>query len=859
MDAMNNRWPMVRVYLLVLSYLSVTGLRASDFQQVLPILEQHCLKCHGPKKQKAKIDFTRFADRESILAADDLWANVRQVVEDGEMPPEGEPELNTEKREYLLDWYRSVFQAVTAPVPGPSPPRRLTRREYQNTLEDLLGIQLQQQIGEDGFRFMKPPPTIVEQYFPADPPGASGFNNDATTLAFNETMLIKYLQVARYAVGQIASHERSQALVFGTEEVFRAAFAEPEKPSEAKIDAGIITPIAVELVAGPGAFRVGNLIDGSGLDPTISLKDIHQAKHADFSGGNAFTTHPRGRDYFGSPPVGEPPVMVFQLGDVLQLTDIVIWGYANGRFNGNEARSLTLEFSTDGGKSYSEPLALTRKLTGNACEVLSLGGKRSADFVRMTLTDNFAGTSGVPGGDRVGLGEVRFINPELVPIAEIEETLDSDQPMARFKSHTAILKRFAARAWRRPVQSGELAPYLAVYNAAQGAGADFDTAMKEALVAILTSSQFIFRTEAEQDAERWQISDSELAVRLSYFLWSTTPDQKLRDLAEASSLSKPEVMAAQIERMLASPRVREFSRNFAGQWIGFNEILAPEVIGLGGNGGVKRRLALYDEALFFFESLVRRNADVFEIISSKETHLNGQLASIYKQKNFRRSGPRIRGREDGADPLVPWTLTDSNRGGYLTMGATMLMTSAPNRTSPIRRGVWVLDALLGTPVPEPPPAIPALEDARAPDRKRKLTVREQMEIHTAKESCQKCHEQIDPLGLGLENFGPAGEWRTKYRTGSIDATGELPGGQRFKNPAELREILLRDFRDEIRRNVTERMLSYALGRKLRYYDEPVIAQLLRRLKTNADRIGELILGIVESTPFRQRQRVVATQ
>ena len=836
--------------------LIVASLAAEDFEHVRAILDQHCVKCHGPEKQKAKIDFTKFTDHDSILAADDIWAEVRFQVEDGEMPPDDEPEMNEETREQLLDWYRAMFEAVTEPVPGPSPPRRLTRREYQNSLEDLLGIQLQQQIGEDGFRYMKAPPTIVEQYFSPDPPGASGFDNDAATLAFNDTMLIKYLQVAQYAVGQIDSFEKSRALVFGTEESFRVALKpeEPETPKPRIEVAGVIAPVSAELTAGPGAFPVENLINGSGLGSIESIDKLNLVKHDEFSQGNAFTTAPRGGDYFSSNPIGEAPVIVFNLGAQLELTDVAIWGYSNGRLNANEASALTLEFSTDGGKTFGEPLKLTRKLTGNDCEVLSLGDKQLANVVRMTLTDNHAGKPGIPGGDRVGLSEIRLLNPALAADADEPEEPETEPVLAVFDSPEPVLNRFAERAWRRPVQADELIRYLEIFESVKASGADFDTSIKEALSGILTSPQFIFRVEEDHEAESWKISDYELATRLSYFLWSSTPDQQLQDLASAGELSNPSVIRKQIARMIASPKIREFSRNFAGQWIGFNEILAPEVIGLGKNSGVKRRLAMYDEALLFFEALVRRDADIFQFIESKETNLNGQLAGIYGEKNFRSKGARIRGREDNADPLIPWTLTDPNRGGYLTMPATMLMTSAPQRTSPIRRGVWVLDAILGTPVPEPPPAIPALEEVTAPGGKRKLTVREQMEIHAAQENCMKCHEQIDPLGIGLENFGPGGNWRTKDGTGEIDATGVLPDGQQFSNPAELREILLRDFRDEIRRNVTERMLAYALGRRLRYFDEPVIQQLLTRLEQNDDRISELILGIVESRPFRERER-----
>jgi hypothetical protein len=299
--------------------------------------------------------------------------------------------------------------------------------------------------------------------------------------------------------------------------------------------------------------------------------------------------------------------------------------------------------------------------------------------------------------------------------------------------------------------------------------------------------------------------------------------------------------------MLKSPKIRELSRNFAGQWLGFRELLDSSALVKGGNKLVKQRLAMHDEALLFFEYLVRENRPILEVVDSQKTYLNKILAGTYGVRGFRSPvGKKFRGREDAPDPLILWDIKDPNRGGYLTMAATMAITSAPQRTSPIRRGVWVLDKLLGTPVPDPPPAIPSLEQAGG--GRRNLTVREQMKLHAAKETCNKCHQHIDPLGLGLENFGPMGRFRSK----GIDAAGKLPDGQEFSTPAELKKVLMSDFQGQIRRNIVVRMLSYALGRRLRYYDEPAISLLVRDLEKGEDRLHLLIEGIVRSVPFQYR-------
>ena len=612
------------------------SLRAeARFEEVVSILEARCFGCHGPEKKKGKVNFALYPDLKAALAADDLWKTMRKKVEEGEMPPEKAEQLTAEQKEKLLDWYRVTFEALTEPVPGPSLPRRLTRREYQNSLEDLLGIELQQEIARDGFRYMRPPPSIVEKLLLSDPPGASGFNNDASVLGLNEAALIKYLQIAQYAVGQIDSVKGAREQVFA---------------------------------------------------------------------------------------------------------------------------------------GHKEP--------------------------------------------------------------------------------GSLLGQFLRRAFRRPVAEDEIAVYLGIYEKSRAAGASFDRAVKDALIAALTSSNFLYRIEVVDPGATtpYRVSDFDLATRLSYFLWSSTPDAELLGRAAEGKLAEGKVLSAEVQRMLKSPNVREFSRNFAGQWLGFRELLDSRSLVKGGNKMVKLRLAMHDEGLLFFEYLVKENRPVLEILDSQKTFLNKILAGTYGVRGFRSPvQKKFRGREDAPDPLILWELKDPNRGGYLTMAATMTITSAPQRTSPIRRGVWVLDKLLGTPVADPPPAIPSLEEAAA--GRRNITIRQQMDLHASKETCNKCHRHIDPLGIGLENFGPMGRFRTK----GIDAAGKLPDGQAFSTPAELKKVLKRDFRAQIRRNIASRMLSYALGRRLRYYDEPVILQLVESLEKGEDRLHVLIEGIVSSVPFQYRE------
>jgi hypothetical protein len=365
------------------------------------------------------------------------------------------------------------------------------------------------------------------------------------------------------------------------------------------------------------------------------------------------------------------------------------------------------------------------------------------------------------------------------------------------------------------------------------------------LKAVLVSPQFLFITpamEAEAGRSIVPLDDHQLASRLSYLLWATMPDAELSGLADRGKLHEPAVVKAQVKRLLKDPRSRALFDGFGAQWLGlgslesktFDPAKFPQMT-------TAMRSAMYDEARLFFESIVRENRSVVSLVDCDYTFLNGTLAALYGLDK-KVTGSRWRKVK----------LKDANRGGILGMPGILAVTSFPDRTSPVKRGVWVLEQVLGEHVPPPPPNVPPLEKQ---DKQTvvNLTLRQRTELHRKDPVCANCHKVLDPIGFGLENFDAIGRWRDQDDTGgAIDAAGELPGGKRFTSPKELKTIIAARSGD-LARNVTEKLLAYALCRQLEGYDEIVVDHLMETLAKDGYRMQTLITEIVTSYPFTHRR------
>jgi hypothetical protein len=414
-----------------------------------------------------------------------------------------------------------------------------------------------------------------------------------------------------------------------------------------------------------------------------------------------------------------------------------------------------------------------------------------------------------------------------------------------------IVSALARRAYRRPVTDADLKPLLQAYEAGRQKG-DFEHGIKWALEAVLVSPKFLFRVEQEPTGTPGQlvrISDLELASRLSFFLWSSIPDEELLKAAEEGRLKQPAVLTQQVKRMLADPRAASLVANFGGQWLWLRNLRAASPnADLFPDFDDNLRQALQKETELFLADQLRGDRSVVELLTADYTFLNERLARHYGIPNIYGSHFRR------------VSYPDDRRAGLLGQGSVLTVTAYPNRTSPVVRGRWLLENLLGAPPPPPPPNVPALRENG--EGEKPTTVRERLEAHRQNPACASCHAQMDPIGFALENFDAIGRWRTVDAEAKtpIDASGMLIDGQKFNGPAEFRRLLL-ERRDDFLATVTEKLLTYGLGRGVEYFDLPVVRQILRDAATHDNKWSVIVQGIVQSAPFQHRQVAVeqATQ
>jgi hypothetical protein len=409
-----------------------------------------------------------------------------------------------------------------------------------------------------------------------------------------------------------------------------------------------------------------------------------------------------------------------------------------------------------------------------------------------------------------------------------------------------VLERFATRAFRRPVSQEELERLLGLFDRAAKRGEAFETALRGPLVAVLCSPHFLFRIERDRPGSApWRLGDHEVAVRLSYFLWSTMPDERLSELAGQGKLSDPAVVEGEVGRMLKDPRASALVENFLYQWLQVDAFrhanpdnrVFPEF-----HKDWRIRRGMEDELRRFVEGVAKEDRPLLDLIDADYTYVNEATARWYGL-------PDVKG-----DPVRKVSLPDRRRGGLLTMGAVLVMTSSPDRTSVVKRGKWVLEKILGTPPPPPPENVEELKKegkAAAP-----TTLRERMARHRADPSCATCHQRIDPLGFGLEAFDGVGRWREEEAGKPVDATGTLPGGRSFDGPVGLKDILL-ERKDEFAKSVAERLLIYALGRGLEDGDAPAVREIVERAKRGGYRWSALVAAVAASHPFLHRRNETA--
>ncbi len=804
-------------------------------KEVRPILEEHCYDCHGDGEKKGKVAFDAFGSTAELGKQTDLWMAVLKNIRAGLMPPVKEPRLPEAALHALEGWIKSGALGLDPanPDPGHVTLRRLNRVEYRNTIHDLMGID---------FR--------ADAEFPADDAGY-GFDNIGDVLSTSPLLLEKYMQAADTIV-------------------------EKAVPLEGRV----VAERSVEAREFAGSRVRPNR---EGLLP-LSMYEAADIAHT-FRVEKAGTYR------------------------------VEVEATVRGSFSFDPGRAIGT-VSVDGKESWRKELAWRDKEDlAIAVELKSEPGEHTVRFTLEPLLGLDRKPEPPPGEGalfaNVDFGGLKIQGPlerkhwkaqpgyaRFFPRAE-----PPDDPAAWPVYAREVLERFATRAFRRPVADATVEKLGAIASRAWAVkGTTFEQGVGRAMTAVLASPRFLFRVEEAQPGAPTGthpfIDEYALASRLSYFLWSTMPDDELLTLAAKGELRKN--LGAQVNRLLADSRAEELVRNFAGQWLQTRDIEGVSIDArtvLARDAGTERegrerferfrkvneemdvarkaademrlaelkkemdemrakfgrgkrvefsaglRTAMRREAEMFFRHLLREDRSALELLDADYTFLNEALAQHY-------GIPDVQGSEMRLVKLPP----DSPRGGVLTMGSTLAVTSNPNRTSPVKRGLFILDNILGTPTPPPPPDVPSLEASEKNADGHELSLRDALALHRGKPICSSCHNRMDPLGLAFENFNAMGLWREQERGQPIPSVaGQLITGEKFADVRELKHLLVHERRDDFYRCLTEKMLTYALGRGPEPCDVLAIDEIVARLQRENGRLTALVLGIIESAPFQKRR------
>ena len=765
------------------------------------VLDQYCVICHN-ERNKANAGNVAL-DRLSVddVAADaEIWERVTRKLRGRLMPPPGRPRPDEATYRQFLDSLEASLDQAAARNPNPGRKdtfHRLNRTEYQNVIRDLVALDVD-----------------VENLLPVDNP-SYGFDNIAGTLTLNESLMEQYLAAAQtigaMALGTDATtvfkefrvpyyfsqEERLDGFPLGTRGGLLASYNFPQ---------GGEYTIEVKLMC-------GSIISGASSCSGIGeFPDTHEIEiTVDGERVELIVLRPN-----GTPGADLKETYEMRVPVAAGPHDVAVWFI----------RQPPVDEFDGVRKKFDKPMHRSN----------------AVDSSWMAIFQPYVASLTIGGPyDATGPGDTPSRRRLLVctPSSSAEE-----RPCAR-----QILSTLAQRAFRRPVSSDEIDDLLTFYTTGRASGT-FDTGIELALRRVLTSPHFLFRIEQDPadvaPDTNYRISDFELASRLSFFLWRTMPDDELLDLASRGQLRDPAVLSAQVGRLLADDRAQEMVEDFARQWLelGKVDVAAPNAQ-MFPNFNDRLKQDLRRETELFVDSIRREDRSLVDLLTADYTFLNERLATHY-------GVPGVRGSWFRRVTYGP----DEPRRGVLGQGSILTVTSSPIRTRPVVRGVFILENLLGTPPPAPPPNVPPFQETGDVLAQ---TMRERMAAHRANAVCASCHSMIDPLGFALENFDPVGRYRTVDRNFTpIDASGVLPDGTEFGDLGAFREALL-ERPEGFVHAVTEKLLIYALGRGLEYYDMPAVREIGHGAASSGYRFSSVIEGIVDSVPFQMRRSAPALE
>jgi len=765
-------------------------------------LDRYCASCHNERVKTAataggvvlsNIDLTAVAHDAA------MWEKVVKKVRTGAMPPAGMPRPEPAAQTALVGYLESTLDrdAMANPNPGRAAPHRLNRTEYANAVRDLLALDVD-----------------TSALLPPDD-AADGFDNNADLLGASPALLERYLSAA----AKISALAVGSASIAADSDTYRVRGDASQTDQNDELPPGTRGGLlAQHTFPLDGEYTIKVKLLQTNLGSIRGIEDTHQLEIT----------------------VDGERVLLAPVGGEKEYTEAV--KNATNIVNLLEARLQARVFVRAG----QRPVGVAFLAKSSA-----LGGSRLQSFRRSTLiaTDH----RGVPHVESVTI--TGPFNPKGPgDTASRRQVFTCTPAKGALAAETracarSIVSTLARRAYRRPVSEAELAPLLRFYDDGHRE-AGFERGVEMALRAILVSPRFLMRVESNvrgrgssdppaADASIVPVSDIDLASRLSFFLWSSIPDDELIDLAGKGRLSAPAVLDAQVRRMLRDPKASALVDNFAGQWLHARNLrnATPDKNDFPDFDDNLRR-AFERELALFVGSLIEDDRGVLDLMTADHTFVNERLARHYGIPNV--YGPQFR----------RVTLTDEARKGLLGKGAVLLVTSHADRTSPVVRGKWILDNLVGAPPPPPPPVVPPLDDSAGATT---LTMRQRMEKHRENPVCASCHKVMDPIGLAMENFDAVGRWRDLDGESVIDASGELTDGTRVNGVVDLRQALLK--RPEVLvGTVTEKLMTYALGRGLEPFDMPAVRGVVRDAARDGYRFSSIVKGIVTSTPFRMRRK-----
>jgi hypothetical protein len=762
-----------------------------DPAEYRPLLNSYCVGCHNERLKTARLTLEK-EDLTNVPQSAQVWEKVIRKLRSGAMPPAGLPRPDAATAAAFASSLETALDRAAAarPNPGRPPLHRLNRAEYANAIRDVLALDMD-----------------VASLLPPDD-SSHGFDNIADALGMSPSLLDRYLSAA----AKIAETAVGDPHIGPGGDTYSTA---GDNPQTAHVE-GL-----------PFGTRGGLLIRKTfPVDATYTITAKLFRTNLGFMRG-LFSPHVviftvDGQEVFRN-TVGTPEDFKALLDNSVASDAVDARLHARVPIKAGP-RAIGVTFIQ---KSEAERPVLLRPF-------LASGDPIDGDGLPTVDTVLIAGPYDVTGpGDTPSRRKIFTCRPPDSKAADSK----AEDPCAR-----TILSTLARDAWRRPVTDADIRPLIEFYRMGrQDAG--FDAGIEFALRRMLASPSFIFRAERDPaglpPGKAYRVSDLELASRLSFFLWSSVPDDRFIEVAREGKLRNPALLNKEVRRMLADPKSDALVSNFAGQWLHLRNLkrVSPDPAEFPDFDDTLRQ-AMQTETEMLFANVMRENRPVSEFLTADYTFINERLARHY-------GIPGIYGSQ-----FRRVAITDESRKGLLGQASILTLTSYPNRTSPVQRGKWILENVLGTPPPPPPPNVPALKDNSA-DPAKQLTMRERMEQHRAVQPCSSCHKLFDPLGLAMENFDGTGAWRVKDGPAPIDSSSQLADGTTVRGPVGLRESLLRH-PEAFAGTLIEKLMTYATGRGLEYYDMPAVRTVAREAAADNYRFASLILGVVNSVPFQMR-------